>query len=72
MAKKKLSVDQEFEIFKLVLDKFLWIGFAVMLYGAWQLAVNLMITEGLVFMIAGFVLLVLFVRMLHGNYIIRK
>lgn len=72
MAKKKLSADQEFEIFKLVLDKFLWIGFAVMLYGAWQLTVNLMITEGLVFMIAGIVLLVLFLRMLHSNYIIKK
>ena len=37
MAKKKkqLSIQQEFEIMKLVLDKFLWLGFIVMAYGMW-------------------------------------
>ena len=39
MAKKrKLNKDQEFRIFSLVLDKFLLLGFAVMGYGLYQIA----------------------------------
>ena len=39
MAKRKLSQDQEFSIFKLVLDKFLWLGFIIMAYGLYQIAI---------------------------------
>lgn len=35
--KKKLTKDQEFEILKLVLDKFLLIGFGVMGYGLFKI-----------------------------------
>ena len=35
--KKQLSQQQEFEIMKLVLDKFLWLGGVVMLYGMYLL-----------------------------------
>ena len=35
--KKRLTQQQEFEIMKLVLDKFLWLGFAVMAYGVWNM-----------------------------------
>lgn len=35
--KKRLTKDQEFEILKLVLDKFLLIGFGVMAYGLFKI-----------------------------------
>ncbi|MFO8016229.1 MAG: hypothetical protein R6U32_03935 [Candidatus Woesearchaeota archaeon] len=35
--KKRLSQQQEFEVMKLVLDKFLWLGTVVMLYGMYLL-----------------------------------
>lgn len=35
--KKRLTKDQEFEILKLVLDKFLLIGFGVMGYGLFKI-----------------------------------
>ena len=37
MAKRKLSKEQEFQIFKLVMDKFLWLGFIIMGYGLYQI-----------------------------------
>ncbi|MBI2141928.1 hypothetical protein HYU15_00370, partial [Candidatus Woesearchaeota archaeon] len=38
--KRKLSQQQEFEIMKLVLDKFLWLGFGIMSFGLYQLYVT--------------------------------
>lgn len=35
--KKRLTQQQEFEILKLVLDKFLWLGTVIMGYGLWKL-----------------------------------
>ncbi len=34
--KKTLSWEEEFEISKLVLDKFLWIGFGIMVFGLYH------------------------------------
>ncbi len=35
--KKKLTRSEEFDIMKLVLDKFLWLGFGIMAYGLYRL-----------------------------------
>ena len=32
-SKRRLTASEEFEIMKLVLDKFLWLGFGIMAYG---------------------------------------
>ena len=61
MAKKRMSVDQEFQIMKLVLDKFLWLGFIVMGWGMYTAIRDEHILPGLWYMIAGAVLLLLFV-----------
>ena len=65
--KRRLSEKQEFEIMKLILDKFLWIGFAVMVYGLWQV-VNSSLQMGFVWIIIGAILLLLFTWIITKEY----
>ena len=45
-GKKRLSEAQEFEVMKLVLDKFLWLGFIVMGWGMYLSLTAESIMEG--------------------------
>lgn len=54
--KRSLSSNEEFEIMKLVLDKFLWLGFGVMAFGLYKI-VGSGLAEGLYYIIAGAVVL---------------
>ena len=72
--KKRLTQAEEFDIMKLVLDKFLWLGFGIMAFGLY-----IMMTEpantvlrGLSFMIAGAIVLVLFMMLIVKEYEIVK
>ena len=65
--KKRLSQQQEFEIMKLVLDKFLWIGFAIMAYGAFKMF-TLDIANGVLLFIAGAIVLVIFMVLIVKEY----
>ena len=67
MAKKRLTADQEFQVMKLVLDKFLWIGFAIMFYGVY-LMFNATIAEGISWVAAGAILLILFIVIIVREY----
>ncbi len=71
MAKKRLSQQQEFEIMKLVLDKFLWIGFGIMVYGVWQMFQE-NIALGLGWAAAGAIVLILFLVLIIREYEIIK
>lgn len=66
--KKRLSKDQEFQIMKIVLDKFLWLGFVVMGFGMYQAMETSTVLPGLWYMIAGAVLLLLFVFVIIKEY----
>ena len=66
-AKKRLSHQEEFEIMKLVLDKFLWLGFGIMAYGLYQMF-NSTIQIGLSWIIAGAVILFLFSWIIVKEY----
>jgi hypothetical protein len=70
--KKRMSVDQEFQIMKLVLDKFLWLGFIVMGWGMYTSINASEILPGLWYMIAGAVLLFLFMILIVKEYEIWK
>ncbi|MBI4452793.1 hypothetical protein HY637_05155 [Candidatus Woesearchaeota archaeon] len=65
--KRRLSEQQEFEIMKLVLDKFLWLGFGIMAFGLYQ-----MFKEGtqigLSWMVAGAVILLIFSWIIVKEY----
>lgn len=65
--KKRLSEQQEFEIMKLVLDKFLWLGFIVMGFGVYQMF-STSIPAGLTWIITGAILLILFMILIVKEY----
>jgi hypothetical protein len=70
--KKRLTASEEFEILKLVLDKFLWLGFGVMAFGLWKMLFQNNMTDGILAMVAGIVLLILFVVIIVKEYEIIK
>ncbi len=57
--KRRLTEHEEFEIMKLVLDKFLWLGMLIMGYGLY-LTLTKTIGTGIWYIIAGAVVLLLF------------
>jgi len=69
--KKRLTAQQEFEIMKLVLDKFLWIGFIIMGYGMYQMFTT-GITVGLIWIIVGATLLIIFMMLIVKEYEVIK
>lgn len=72
--KKRLTQSEEFEIMKLVLDKFLWFGFGIMAFGLYKLiseGVNAILT-GFSFIIGGAVILILFMILIVKEYEIIK
>ena len=70
--KKRMTDAQEFEIMKLVLDKFLWLGFIVMGWGMYQSLSQVNIMAGIWYMISGAVILLLFLILIVKEYEIWK
>ena len=70
--KRKLTQQQEFGIMKLVLDKFLWLGFGIMLFGLSELYSKTDLSNGIYLMLAGAVILVVFIAILVREYEISK
>ncbi len=69
MKKKKLTQAQEFEILKLVLDKFLWLGVGIMAFGLYTIVSTASTTlEGFAYMVAGALVLILFMILLVKEY----
>ena len=68
--KKRLTQTEEFEIMKLVLDKFLWLSFLIMGWGFYNMAVYGIekIIEGIGFLLVGSILLSLFVFIMVKEY----
>ena len=73
-GKKQLTRQEEFEIMKLVLDKFLWVGFAIMAFGLYVMATGATeaLLRGLSFMIAGAIVLVIFMVIIVKEYEVVK
>ena len=71
--KKRLTQSEEFEIMKLVLDKFLWLGFGIMAFGLYILFVNPeQVVPGIGSMIVGAFVLILFMWLIVKEYEIIK
>ena len=70
--KKRLTQSEEFEILKLVLDKFLWLGFGVMAYGLFVLINGQPLMTGLFILFGGALLLILFMFLLIREYEVVK
>ena len=69
--KKRLTAQQEFEIMKLVLDKFLLLGFIIMAYGLYQIF-NAGIPIGVTWIVSGAIVLILFMVIIVKEYEIIK
>jgi len=69
--KKKLTAQQEFDIMKLVLDKFLWLGFAVMAFGLYKMLTSTFL-DGFTWIAVGIIVLVLFMIIIVKEYEIIK
>ena len=66
--KKRLTQSEEFEIMKLVLDKFLWLGMAMMAFGLYETFVPAKVTIGVVSFIVGVIVLLLFMWLIVREY----
>ncbi len=66
--KRVITKSEEFEILKLVLDKFLWLGVFIMAYGFYKVVNAADLGMGLSILAAGAVLLLLFVWILMKEY----
>lgn len=66
--KRRLNEEQEFRILLLVLDKVLWFGFGIMALGFYKMLSSGVIGEGIYFLIAGIVILTIFVWQLIKEY----
>ena len=71
MAKKRMTEEQEFEIMKLVLDKFLWLGFGIIAFGIYKM-LTVTLGEGLYYVIVGAALLVIFMVIIIKEYEVIK
>lgn len=58
--KRRLTISEEFEILKLVLDKFLWLGFIIMAFGLYSIF-NGDFTGGITWIVIGAIVLLLFI-----------
>ena len=70
--KKKLTEQQEFEIMKLVLDKFLWLGFGIMAVGFFVAVSGGSLFNAVAYLVAGAIVLVLFMVLIVKEYEIIK
>ena len=66
--KKSLTKAEEFEILKLVFDKFLWLGVGILAYGFYSLVTGKFMQEGISFIIAGAIVLLIFIWLLVREY----
>lgn len=67
-----MSSQQEFEIMKLVLDKFLWLGFGIMAFGLYFMLSGDNMMDGIYYMTAGAVVLFIFLIIVVKEYEVFK
>jgi hypothetical protein len=65
--KRRLTQSEEFEILKLVLDKFLWLGFAIMAFGLFTIFKG-SFADGITWIVVGAIVLILFMVIIVKEY----
>ncbi len=65
--KKRLTQAQEFEVMKLVMDKFLWVATIMAGFGFWKLYSG-DLTEGLYIVLAGAIVFILFMVLIIKEF----
>lgn len=68
-TKRHLTRQEEFDILKLILDKFLWLGVGIMAYGFYRMVtLSNQLWFGLSVMLGGAILLLIFMTILVREY----
>jgi len=67
VKKRRLSPQEEFQIMKLVLDKFLWFGFGIMAFGLY-ISLTSTFLNGMWYMVAGALILLAFMYIIVKEY----
>jgi hypothetical protein len=70
--KKRMPEQHEFEIMKLVLDKFLWVGMIIMLYGLYRMVTTETLIDGFYYILGGAVAFLVFLILIVKEYEIIK
>ena len=65
--KKRMTEQQEFEVMKLVFDKFLWAGFGIMFFGIYRM-LTINIGNGIYYLILGAAILIALVIIIIREY----
>jgi uncharacterized membrane protein YcjF (UPF0283 family) len=64
-----MTHDEEFQIMKIVLDKFLWLGVGIMAFGFYKMiSLSESLWYGLTVLIAGAIILLVFIYILVREY----
>ena len=72
-VKRRMTPDQEFEIMRMVLDKFLWLGFVIMAFGLYLMIRSPeLLYKGFTLIIAGGIVLILFTILIVKEFEIIK
>ena len=66
--KKRMTQGEEFEMMKMVLDKFLWIGSFIMVYATYKIYNERNFANNVPLLISGAIVLALFVALLIRNF----
>lgn len=66
--KRHLTKEQEFDILKLVLDKFLWLGVIIMGFGFYKLISGTEFWQGFSILVSGTIILIIFIIILMKEY----
>lgn len=69
--KKRLTPSEEFEIMKLVLDKFLWLGVLIMAFGLYKIFMGANMS-GFSLIIIGAIFLIIFLILIVKEYEVVK
>ncbi|MBI2140256.1 hypothetical protein HYU14_04980 [Candidatus Woesearchaeota archaeon] len=70
--KKRLTPSEEFELMKMVLDKFLWLGTLIMGFGLYKVFTEQVTLPGMTLIIVGAVVLIIFLLLIVKEYEIIK
>ena len=71
-VKKQLTHSEEFDIMKLVLDKFLWISAAMVIFGIYKIVDQGEVDASIYYFVTGIVIMLLFMFLIIKEYEIAR
>ncbi|MEA3514450.1 MAG: hypothetical protein U9R34_03170 [Nanoarchaeota archaeon] len=70
-SKRRMTQQQEFDIMKMIFDKFLWLGFIMIVFGIYNIMMDA-VKNGIAWMVIGIVMLGLFLVIIIKEFEIIK